>query len=166
MLCKNYDISEIRLYGLGGDELNTEDKIREYFTKTLCSEERKVGEKFCYFNDLKNKIKAAPIPIDRLLLFSFKNKIYAHAVMHDDGTRVQRENDKNYPVSYLFYKGSIECFNPPISQEKWKAIWDKNANQAAVILEEDLTTEVGRLNCEKYDCLALDAKKNSTCKEN
>ena len=40
MLCKNYDISEIRLYGLGGDELNTEDKNREYFTKTLLKPQR------------------------------------------------------------------------------------------------------------------------------
>ena len=165
MLCKNYDISEIRLYGLGGDELNTEDKIREYFTKTLCSEERKVGEKFCYFNDLKNKIKAAPIPMDRLLLFSFKNKIYAHAVMHDDGRRVQRENDKNYPVSYLFYKDSICFFKNPISCDEWQTIWDKRANQAAVILEKDLTTEVGLLNCEKYKNL-VKAQKKSSCNEN
>lgn len=75
--------------------------------------------------------------------------------MHDDGTRVQRENDKNYPVSYLFYKDSICFFKNPISYDEWQTIWDKRANQAAVILEEDLTTELGKANFKKYMKLIL-----------
>ena len=125
------NISEIRLYGLGGTNLNSLELIENHFKITLFSQDRSIDDDCCFFNDNRNKFITRK-GTKRLILFSFNQKIYAHAIMIDDGKRKSR--DPEYPCSYLLLKGSIDYFDEPIPHSEWGKIWNKQANQSAVIL--------------------------------